>query len=134
VVDAKPTLTPGAAPNLALPTTVKRSPFRHRSYYRLPPVICRFVPLNGGVYPLGYRSNGRGERRLIRSRFTAVIGSDLDWLLGRSDFSLGVLATSKYGISRCRAELREVLIEYQQLEFEIERRHIVIPWLMPSRR
>jgi hypothetical protein len=31
-------------------------------------------------------------------------------------------------------ELREVLIEYQQLEFEIERRHIVIPWLMPSRR
>ena len=31
-------------------------------------------------------------------------------------------------------ELREVLIEYQQLELEIERRHIVIPWSMPSRR
>jgi hypothetical protein len=31
-------------------------------------------------------------------------------------------------------ELRDVLIEYQQLEIEIERRHIVIPWLMPSRR
>jgi hypothetical protein len=30
--------------------------------------------------------------------------------------------------------VREVLIEYQQLEFEIERRHIMIPWLMPSRR
>jgi hypothetical protein len=28
-----------------------RSPFRHRSDYRLSPVICRFVPLNGGVYP-----------------------------------------------------------------------------------
>ena len=31
-------------------------------------------------------------------------------------------------------ELREVLVEYQQLELEIERRRIVIPWLTPGRR
>jgi hypothetical protein len=29
-------------------------------------------------------------------------------------------------------ELREVLIEYQQLELEIDLRRIVIPWLMPT--
>jgi hypothetical protein len=31
-------------------------------------------------------------------------------------------------------ELREVLIEYQLLELEIEHRRIVIPWSMPSQR
>jgi hypothetical protein len=31
-------------------------------------------------------------------------------------------------------ELREVLIEYQQLELEIDRRSILIPWLTPCRR
>jgi hypothetical protein len=31
-------------------------------------------------------------------------------------------------------ELREVLIEYQLLELEIEHRRIVIPWSIPSQR
>ena len=52
----------------------------------------------------------------------------------KQDFELlPALAGLEFKKRHLTQELREGLIEYQQLEFEIKRRHIVIPWLMPSR-
>ena len=46
---------------------------------------------------------------------------------------LPALAGAELKRRRLIQELSEVLIEYQQLELEIDRRRIVIPWLTSTR-
>jgi hypothetical protein len=49
----------------------------------------------------------------------------------KEDFEpLRALAGLELKRRRLTEELREVLIEYQQLQLEIDRRSIVIPWLI----
>ena len=53
----------------------------------------------------------------------------------KEDFELlPALAGLELKRRKLTQELGEVLIEYQQLEFEIDRRSILIPWLIPCRR
>ena len=53
----------------------------------------------------------------------------------KEDFELlPALARLELKRRQLTEELREVLIQYQQLELEIQRRRIVIPWLTPGRR
>jgi hypothetical protein len=63
---------------------------------------------------------------LGRNRKCALIHSTEDFEL------LPALAGLELKRRQLTQELREVLIEYQQLELEIERRGIAIPWLIPS--
>ena len=65
---------------------------------------------------------------LGRNRKRALIDAKEDFEL------LPALAGLELKRRQLTEELREVLIEYQQLELEIERRYVVIPWLMPSQR
>lgn len=63
-----------------------------------------------------------------RTRKSALMGAKEDFEL------LPALAGLELKRRKLTQELREVLIEYQQLELEIDRRSIVIPWLTPCLR
>jgi len=56
-------------------------------------------------------------------------------ITAKQDFELlPALAGLELKKRQLTQELREVLIQYRQLQLEIDDRSIVIPWLMPRRR